>query len=192
MHTILVTGSAQAVEPLVTEIRAAGAEALPYTDDAGLVDQLRGLEPGSVSCYVQLPVTVVPAGDTVVARVHSFLEQGLLTRFTLAEAALPALAADASVLLVGGHTPADRHLPDNHSARVALMDVLAHAVQADRLPADTRVQVLDHGSTPKEIAELAVTGRGGAVEEPPARSPERERAYEDWRTELVGLGMGEY
>ena len=191
MHTILVTGSAQAVEPLVTEIRAAGAEAEPYIVGAGLVDELRGLEPGSVSCYVQLPVTLIPTGDTAVARVHSFLEQCLLTRFTLADAVLPALAADASVLLVGGHTPADRHMPDNYHARLALMDVLADAVQAE-LPADLRVQVLEHQSTAKEIAELAVTGRGAAREEEHARSPERERAYEDWRTELVGLGMGEF
>ena len=120
---------------------------------------------------------------------HSFLEQGLLTRFRLADAVLPALAEDASVILVGGHTQGGA--PDDLSARKALLTVLAHALRADRAPTVTRVRVLDHTHTATEIADLAVTGRGPSQEQRSARSVEAVRAYEDWRTELFGLARAE-
>jgi hypothetical protein len=192
MRTVLVTGSPEAVEPVVAAVRAAGADGVGITADTDLVATLRELDPGSVSCYVQLPVGITPSGDTAVSRVHSFLEQGLLTRFRLVDAVLPALADDASVLLVGGHTQVEQQAPDDQSARRALLTVLAHAVRADRAPVATRVRVLDHHShTAADIADLAVTGRGLSQEQRSARSAESVRAYEDWRTELFGMARAE-
>jgi hypothetical protein len=192
MQRIVVTGSPEAVGPAVAAIEAAGAEAVGLDDPARLVDQLRALEPGSVSCYVQLPVALVPGGTTAVSRLHSFLEQGLLTRFVLADAVLPALAPDAAVVLVGGHSAADQHMPDDREARRSLLVVLAHAVHADRAPATTRVRVLAHDASPQDVANAALGREEPADDDTPSRSPEQRRAYADWRTELVGLGMAEY
>lgn len=191
MPTVLVTGSTEGVDPVLDAVRAAGAGAIGLTDPARLVEDLRALEPGSVSCYVQLPVALTPEGDNAVTRVHSFLEQGLLTRFVLADAARPALSAEASVVLVGGHTPLERQAPDDQGARLALLNVLAHAIRADRAPTLTRVRVLDHSCTAAEIADLAVTGRAPRGEQPTERSAEALRAYQDWRTELVALASVE-
>jgi len=104
---------------------------------------------------------------------------------------MPALAEDATVLLVGGHTQVGQQAPDDQSARRALLTVLAHALRADRAPVATRVRVLDHSNTASEIADLAVTGRGPSQEQRSARSAESTRAYEDWRTELFGMARAE-
>jgi hypothetical protein len=189
MGVVLVSGSPEAVEPVVAAVRAAGGDTVGLTAD--VLAALEALDPGSVSCYVQLPVGIAPAGDTAVSRVHSFLEQGLLTRFRLVDAVLPALAEDASVLLVGGHTQVEQQAPDDQSARRALLTVLAHALRADRAPRVTRVRVLDHTQTAAEIADLAVTGRGPSQEQRSARTAESTRAYEDWRTELFGMARAE-
>lgn len=191
MRTVLVTGSSDAVEPVVEAVRAAGAEPVGLTADVDLVAALQKLDPGSIACYVQLPVGITPSGDTAVSRVHSFLEQGLLTRFRLVDAVLPALADDASVLLVGGHTQVEQQAPDDESARRALLAVLAHALRADRARVVTHVHVLDHTQTAAEIADIAVTGRGPSQEQRSARSAEAVRAYEDWRTELFGTARAE-
>ena len=191
MRTVLVTGSPEAVEPVLAAVRAAGSDGVGLTADTDLVEELRKLEPGSVECYVQLPVGIAPEGDTAVSRVHSFLEQGLLTRFRLVDAVLPALSDHASVILVGGHTLVEQQAPDDLGARKALLTVLAHAVRADRAPVATRVRVLDHTNTASEIADLAVTGRGPSQEQRSARSVEAVRAYEDWRTELFGMARAE-
>jgi hypothetical protein len=190
MQRILVTGSPDAIAPVVEELEGGDAELVVLDDVTRLTEDLRALEPASVSCYVQMPVSVSPTGETAVSRLHSFLEQGLLTRFVLVDAVLPALAADASVLLVGGHTPGDRHLPDDRHARLALLSVLAHAVHADRLPATTDVRVLDRVTSPHDIAATAIGN--GPAEPAPERTPEQDRAYADWRTELVGLGLTEF
>ena len=191
MPTVLVTGSPEGVAPVLDAVRAAGSTAIGLTDPARLVADLRAQEPGSVDCYVQLPVALVPEGANAVTRVHSFLEQGLLTRFVLADAARPALAEGAALVLVGGHTPLERQAPDDQGARLALLDVLAHAIRADRAPTLTRVRVLDHSVSAAEIADLAVTGRPPRSAEPTERSAEALRAYQDWRTELVALGSVE-
>ena len=191
MRTVLVTGSSEAVEPVLAAVRAAGADAVGLTADADMIAALRKLDPGSVGCYVQLPVAITPSGETAVSRVYSFLEEGLLTRFRLVDAVLPALSEDATVLLVGGHTQVEQQAPDDQSARQALLGVLAHAVRADRAPVATHVQVLDHTNTAEEIADLALTGRAPSQERRSARSAEAVRAYEDWRTELFGTATAE-
>ena len=59
MSTVLVTGSPEAVEPVVTAVRAAGAEVVGVTAD--VLTALQELEPGSVGCYVQLPIGIAPS-----------------------------------------------------------------------------------------------------------------------------------
>jgi hypothetical protein len=184
MRTVLVTGSPEAATPVLEAVRSMGAEAIGLTEASGLVTALGELEAGSVSCYVQLPVGIAPEGESAVSRVHSFLEQGLLTRFRLADAVRPALTDDATVVLVGGHTLVEQQAPDDQGARLALLTVLAYAVRADRAVM-TRVRVLDHLPA-QEIADIALTGRGPS-QEATARSAEAIRAYEDGGPSSSGL-----
>lgn len=187
MGTVVVSGSAEAAEPVVAALRMAGAKAVAVTGAEQLVAALKMLPPRSLGAYVQLPVLLEPGGDTVVSRVRSLLEDGLLTRFALADAVVPALAKDASVVLVGGHTPVETSAPDDQPARLAMLNVLAHAIRADRAPVRTRVRVLDHTQTATAIAQVALTS--GAAPDRPAPPPSHEaaRAYADWRSELLGL-----
>ncbi len=195
MTTALVTGSAERVEGLAAALGVAGAEVVSVTDLDRLHEAVEAFHPGSLDCYIQLPMVLRPTGDTVVSRVRNFLEGGLLARFRLAETVLPALSADARVVLVGGHTPVERTVPDDQAARVAFLDVLAHAIRADKAPAKVRVRVLDHGLDADEIARLALTG------EPPRGRSARQRdlavdaagmSYQDWRTEVLGLVSVEF
>ena len=189
--TALVTGSAGPVGEVVAALRAAGAEAMGVADADQGISEAKAFSPGSLDCYVQLPVVLNPAGDTVVARVHEFLDQGLLTRFRLAEAVLAALSDEGRVVLVGGHTPIERATPDDQAARTALLEVLAHAIRADKAPAKVRVRVLGHGHDASEIARLVLTGapvRGAPV----LHGAEPGRRYLDWRTEVLGLVSAEF
>jgi hypothetical protein len=191
--TALVTGSAERVGPVVDALQAAGASAVGVSELDRLDAELAAIPAGSLDCYIQLPLTLRPGGATVVSRVTDFLESGLLRRFHLVQAVLPALANDGRVLLVTGHTPVDASAPDDQAARIAFLDVLAHAIRADRAPAKVRVRVLDHRQPAAEIARLALTGE--PVQRPTAerRAAERETelSYQDWRTEILGLATVE-
>jgi hypothetical protein len=193
--TALVTGSTERVERVVAALQAGGVEAVGVTDLERLDEAVRGWAAGSLDCYIQLPVTAQPAGATVIARVRGFLESGLLTRFRLAETVLPAVVDGGLVLLVAGHTPVDRSAPDDQAARMAFLDVLAHAIRADKAPAKVRVRVLDHGRTAAELARLAVTGEPAprrAAELRDLAAREAEMSYQDWRTEVLGLASVEF
>ena len=125
-----------------------------------------GLAPGSLDCYVQLPVQVAPRGNAVIDRVRNFLEDGLLARFTAASTILPALSDDGRVILVGGNTPGEASAPDDQSARLALLDVLAHAIQADRSTTRIRIRRLPNTESAEQIAASGpgrrADPRGGA------------------------------
>jgi hypothetical protein len=193
--TALVTGSAGRTEEVVAALRAAGADAVGVTDLDQVEAAVRGRAAGSLDCYVQLPIVVRPAGATVVSRVRGFLESGLLTRFRLAETVLPALSEGSRVLLVAGHTPVDRSAPDDRAARMAFLDVLAHAISADKAPAKVQVRVVDHARPAAELARLALTGEpmpGRAAELRDLAAREGEMSYQDWRTEVLGLVSVEF
>src|SRR4051794_30369728 len=96
--SVLVTGSAQRIEPLSEALRAAGAQVFSAASLGSLAEEVRQLPAGSLSCYLQLPVALEPQGESVVSRVRDFLDQGLLTRFRLAETVLPALAGEGRVI----------------------------------------------------------------------------------------------
>jgi hypothetical protein len=101
----LVTGSAERAQAVADLFRLAGVEATAVSELDGLVDV-----PRPCDYYVQLPVTVSTRGDSVVQRLHSFLIDGLLSRFVAVERVLPMLAPGATVVLVPGtHRPRCPH-----------------------------------------------------------------------------------
>lgn len=191
-RTVLVSGNDSRVAAVAAAVRQAGVEVLTVDDPQRLADAVAGLAPGSLSGYVQLPVRLQLEGSSVVGRVRSFLEGGLLARFDGICTVLPLLAEGARVLLVAGTTTSDgKDLPDDRSARFALLEVLAHALRAEVAPRGLRVQVLDQRS-PDELAAAVLRA---ATPVPPEvadlRRREGELSYDDWRTEVLGLATVE-
>jgi hypothetical protein len=186
----VVTGSPERVDEVAVALEAAGVEVMRVSDLDRLAAVVSGLQPGSLDCYVQLPVALEATGDTVVARVRGFLDGGLLTRFRLAETVLPALSAEATVVVVAGHTPVSRDSPDDPDARMAFLKVLAQAMSADKVPAKMRVRILRDVRGPAEIARVALTGEPGdgpAADLRDLAGREETMSYQDWRTEVLGL-----
>jgi len=185
---MLVSGCDERVAQVAAAL-SEGGNVIQIDDPARLRDIVAGLPPGSLSHYIQLPVNVEVSGSTVVGRVESFLQQGLLARFDAADAVLPALRDDATVLLVSGNTAVDGGgLPDDSAARLALVNVLAHAIRAEKAPGVVRVRVLEPGTTPSEIAAVALRGeRLVARSMARIQARESEMSYADWRIEVMGL-----
>lgn len=174
-------------------LRHAGAEVIAVDDLGKLEAALAGIPPGSLDGYVQLPVHVAARGGTVVERVHNFLEDGLLARFTAASTILPAMSAQGRVVLVGGNTLVEASAPDDQSARLALLGVLADAIQADKSATQTEVRVLPHDELAEHIAAVAL-GAEPTREQTLAESLDREppMSFDDWRIEVMGLVNGEF
>lgn len=177
----LITGSPGRVEALAKRFAAAGVDHVT----------LAQLGPGAsaVDYYVQLGVTVPARGDTVVRRVHSFLNDGLLERFAIVERVLPMLADEAVVVLVAGNFPAEVAVPDDQTARLSLLRVLAHAMRADLSPKRVRIRVITSARGDNEIAEFALTGANDPQAAPPTLPDETVSgaSYEDWRVQMLGL-----
>ena len=186
---VLVSGCDDRVEQVADALRKGGADVIPVDNPAQLSETAAALQPGSLSHYVQLPVNVDVSGTTLVGRVRTFLQKGLLARFDAADAVLPALRDDGTVVLVSGNTVADGvAMPDDSAARFALLNVLAHAIRAEKAPAVIRVRLLPAGTAPSEIAAVALRGerlraRGMAL----LQARESEMSYSDWRIEVMGL-----
>ena len=191
--TVAVTGAAQQVASVSEALRNAGAEVIAVDDLEALGAAVAGLAPGSLDCYVQLPVHVAPRGNAVVDRVRNFLEDGLLARFTAASTLLPALSDDGRVVLVGGNTPGEASAPDDQSARVALLDVLAHAIQADTATTQIKIRRLPNTESAEQIATVALGGeptREEALADLQAREPKM--SFDDMRIEVMGLVNGQF
>jgi hypothetical protein len=190
---VVVTGAAEQVAAVSAALRAAGAEVTAVDDLEQLGAAFAGLAPGSLDCYVQLPVHVAARGDAVIERVRNFLEDGLLARFAAASTILPAVSDKGRVVLVGGNTPVEATAPDDQNARLALLDVLAHAIQADKLATRFGVRVLPHDESAEHIAAVALGGeptREQALASLRAREPEM--SFDDWRIEVMGLVNGSF
>jgi len=174
-------------------LRKAGAEVVSV-DDLGKLDAaLAGIPPGSLTGYVQLPVNVLARGGNVVERVRNFLEDGLLARFSAASAVLPAVSDEARVVLVGGNTLVEASAPDDHSARLGLLKVLADAFQADRSATKIQVRVLPNDELAEHIGAVAMgaePSREQALADLLAREPKM--SFDDWRIEVMGLVNGEF
>jgi hypothetical protein len=183
MATVLVSGTGDRAEQLANLFRAAGHEVAVH-DPAGSADP----EVDNIDYYLQLPIAVVLSGDTVVSRVRSFLAGGLLVRFALVERLLPNLSEGARVALVSGNMAAGAALPDDKHARLALLNVLAHATQAELVGRGIRVQVIGGDRSDDEIVYYLLHGGEDKsirlLDDPTQLS---KRQYDDWRTEVMGL-----
>jgi len=190
---VLVTGATQPVAEVADALRKEGAEVIAVDDLDKVEAALAGLPPGSLSGYVQLPVHVAARGESVVERVRHFLEDGLLARFSAAAVILPALSDEARVVLVGGNTLVEASAPDDQSARVGLLKVLAHAIQADRSATKVEVRVLAHDAVAEHIGAVALGAeptREQALADLMAQEPKM--SFDDWRIEVMGLVNGQF
>jgi len=193
VSTVLVTGAMQPVAEVSDALRKAGADVISVDDLGKLEAALAGLAPGSLSGYVQLPVHVAARGETVVERVRWFLEDGLLARFSAAATILPAMSDEARVVLVGGNTLVEASAPDDQSARVGLLKVLAHAIQADRSATQIAVRVLANDAPAEHIGAVVLGAeptREQALADLMAQEPKM--SFDDWRIEVMGLVNGEF
>jgi hypothetical protein len=193
VSTVLVTGATKPVAEVSDALRKAGAEVVAVDDLGKLEASLTGIQPGSLDGYVQLPVHIAARGDTVVDRVHNFLEDGLLARFSASALILPALSDDARVVLVGGNTLVAAVAPDDQSARLGLLNVLAHAIQADRSTTRIQVRVQRHDDLAEHIADVVLGAeptRAETLAELMAREPKM--SFDDFRIEVMGLVNGEF
>lgn len=183
--TALVTGSPGRVAEVSDALEGAGFATLRVVDLEHLAAACARLEPGSVKCYVQLPVDVRHEATAVVEAMREFLQQGLLQRFDAAAAVLPVLALRATVLLVAGNHPGET-LPDDPGARVLMLRVLAHAILAEKEPSGVRVTIVDALRSAGEIAEIALHPRKGPLWTVPGE-PEDEPAlsYADWKDRVL-------
>jgi hypothetical protein len=181
----LLSGSAERAQRLSELLKDAGVDPVIITDPAALPGEPGG---AGLDFYIQLPVTIHPHGDTAVARVGSFLTAGLLARFSAVDRVLPVLAPGATVVLVSGNTTDEMSLPDDQRSRLALLHVLAHATRAELATRGVDVMVVSSQRSDQEIVHYALGGDDGTH---PHRNPQGQTsvstAYQDWRTEVMGL-----
>ena len=191
--TVVVTGAAEQVAAVSAALRIAGAEVIAVDDFGALGAAVAGIAPGSLDCYVQLPVHVPARGNAVIERVRNFLEDGLLARFSAASTIMPALSDDGRVILVGGNTPVEASAPDDQNARLALLDVLAHAIQAEGPAARIRIRRLPHSESAEQIATVALGGEPTREEAlADLRASEPKMSLDDLRIEVMGLVNGQF
>jgi hypothetical protein len=196
---IVLTGAEAAVGPVASRLEGEGVEVVPVTDTQD-VDRLeRAIGGRTVDGYVQLPSLLPVDSDgsrgSLVAQVGQFLADGLLARFYLADVVLAHLAAEATVVLVGGNTPVQGRAVDDQDARLSLLRVLGHAMRAASAESRLKVRVLAHGTDPGEVADVAL-GRRKPEPRPSAQAPagdsDVDLSYADWRTQLLGLATVEF
>jgi len=184
MAAVLLSGAAGLVGQVADALRAHDAEVTEVTDLDKVPAVCAAAGPGAFGSYVQLPATFAVHGDTAVRRVHHFYADGVLARFPALAGALPALAPSSRVTFVLGQLPVEVATADDREARRALVRVLGHAARADTPNGALAVRILDTGSTPEQIALVAL-----------GRDPAREAlldqlgdmSYEDLRIEMLGL-----
>ncbi|MGH3852265.1 MAG: hypothetical protein ACRDR6_01950 [Pseudonocardiaceae bacterium] len=181
----LLSGSADRAQRLSELLKDAGVDSVIITDPAAEPG-----EPGGdkIDFYIQLPVTIHPHGHTAVARVGSFLSAGLLARFSAVDRVLPVLAPGATVVLVSGNTTDEGSLPDDQRSRLALLHLLAHATRAELATRHVDVMVISSQRSDQEIVHYALGGVDGTHPHPnPRERATAATAYQDWRTEVMGL-----
>lgn len=184
MMLAIVTGAPERAALVTDALQRDGVRCIVADSPAALT---RALPDEPADIYVQLPIVIEPRGDELVARIRNFLTDGLLARFDLASTALRVLAPGAQVVLVGGHPGITPTAPDDPAARLALINVLAHAIKAQQAPEPVHVHVLDHMETPGEVSDAAL-GRSRATPSAPGAGPDDSAlSYEDWRVEVMGL-----
>jgi len=184
-HIGLLSGSADRAQRLSELLRDAGADPVIITNPAELPGETGG---DGLDFYIQLPITIHPDGDTAVARVGSFLTAGLLARFRAVDRVLPVLAPGATVVLVSGNTPDEMSFPDDQHSRLALLHLLAHAARAELATKHVNVKVVSSRRSDQEIVHYALGGSDDAQSHPDLQDrASAATAYQDWRTEVMGL-----
>ncbi|MFV0460746.1 MAG: hypothetical protein ACK5MT_18475 [Actinomycetales bacterium] len=192
-QSVLITGSTAAIDEVADAISAAGGTPVVARTAQELTVALADTPDGSLKHYVQLPTSVVPQGSTVTTRVHNFLVEGLLARYRASEAVLPALADDAHVVLVSGNVNTESAAPDDRAARLSLVHVLKHAMIADKGSTNFTVEVAMPGTTPRQVATAAMTGKTlGDSESSAIAAVDPGLDYVDWRTEMLGAMRSEF
>jgi hypothetical protein len=79
-------------------------------------------------------------------------------------------------------------LPDDQRSRLALLHLLAHATRAELATRQVQVKVISSQRSDQEIVQYALGG--GDETQTHRESQERSSAataYQDWRTEVMGL-----
>jgi hypothetical protein len=183
MPTTVISGTGQRAERLADRLRAAGHDV-----DVLSPDRATTPDPDSVDHYLQLPVAVTLTGDNMVARVHSFLDRGLMARFGLVERVLPGLRKGAGVVLVTGNSAVGAAVPDDEQSRLALLHVLAHALRAELAGREASVRVVDGDLSDDELVAGVLAGRDGSEEAlADVTAIPSGKQYEDWRSEVMGM-----
>jgi hypothetical protein len=83
--------------------------------------------------------------------------------------------------------------PDDHSARLGLLHVLADAFQADKSATKVKVRVLRAGEPAERIGAVALGAeptREQTLADLMAQEPKM--SFDDWRIEVMGLVNGEF
>ena len=186
MPRFLVSGIPALVSDVSAALQDNGSDAVQVGSIADVPKACADAGPEGFDGYIQLPATFTVEGDTAIQRVHHFFAEGVLARFAAVEAALGVMRPDGRITFVMGVLPADVSTQDDVDARAALVRVLGHAARAD-VGAALRLDVLESGSTPKEIA-LTALGRGSERQPVAAMSDE---SYTEWRMELLGMVWAE-
>jgi hypothetical protein len=188
MTKVLVSGTEVLVAQVATALRSRGADVVEVPDLDDVAAACAAAGPRAFDSYVQLPATFRVRGSTAVRRVHHFYAEGVLARFTALAAALPSLAVGARLTFVMGQLPVEAATADDRAARRALTQVLAHAALADMPDGRLTVRMLNAGTSPEEIAQVALG------EDPAKRElidQLSQLSYADWRVELLGLASVE-
>jgi len=186
MPRFLVSGIPALVADVAAALEQNGSDAVQVGDIADVPRACADAGPDAFDGYVQLPASFTVQGETAIQRVHHFFADGVLARFAAVEAALGAMRSGARITFVLGVLPPEVATPDDVAARAALVRILGHAARADA-GGGLRLDVLESGSTPKEIA-LTALGRGGERQPVSEMSDE---AYAEWRMDLLGIVWAE-
>jgi hypothetical protein len=184
--TALVTGSAGRVEEVAAALERAGYSVVQVPESGDVAAACAGLDPGSLSCYVQLPKDTKVDAPSLIGRVRQFLEEGLLGRFEQAATVVPYMSKDGCVLLVAGNLPGAA-TPDDRHARIDLLRVLARAVLAECESGDVRAVVVATERSADEIADIALRRGDRAGKKAAEVAALGDMNYADWQREYLTL-----
>jgi len=185
---VLVSGiPAQAAE-IAAALRARGADVTEVTEVGDTAAITAACSGKTFDSYVQLAETFEIQGDSAIERVRHFYADGVLNRFTVLAAVLPALVPTANVTFVLGHLPPEVATDDDREARRALTRVLSHAARADMPDGRLTIRIMEAQSPADKVAQVAL-GLDPTRQEVMERL--HELSYADWRVELLGLASVE-
>jgi hypothetical protein len=199
-----VTGAPERVPDIVIALKSAGFDILA----AGIMspEDAPGIEPGSVDCFVQVPVEAPAPDGGALRRTRAVIAHELLARFDTAARFLPLLAPGGTVVVVAedgdidpaaGSSPVGRasagpsSLGPDRRARRALAGLLAEAIVRECDGSGIRVAVVGDDRALDEIAALA-------ARRPPQPRPwwhyadvDPELEFADWRNSVLCLASAQ-